>query len=207
MSSVTCKFHLTFRREQGRFTSVKLFNSPFRADSFRQHLRLVHPTRWKQFETQKSDVKRQLFFDFEVPYAENIESHMGSSDPGLFLKVSSAVIELLKTLYIEESSSENLPPFVTLVNGYHHLVSIRRKKVFRVLIEQVSHDLSFREVKLTLQNLRQNCGLSFLDLVTEKRVSQFIQPLCLLSLCHLHRREIPAVFVRFSGSATLSGVL
>lgn len=182
VSSVSCRFCLTFGREKGRRSTTHVFSSPYRTDNFRQHLRLSHHEKWTEFEQKASGEERQAFFDVEVPYNETIESHFSSGDPGLFVKIKSSIIDLMLKHYVEDETQRTLPPFVKQVDEDYHLVSIRAERVFKVVIEQISHGLSFREVVLTLRNLRTNCGLGFLNSVTEQNVSHYVKSLAILNL-------------------------
>lgn len=62
------------------------------------------------------------------------------------------------------------------------MVSIKNKHVFGIVVEQVLYGLSFRNVTLTLRNLRLSCGLGFLSSVNEQSVAHYVQTLCLLNI-------------------------
>jgi hypothetical protein len=191
--SVSCRFCVVFGREHSSKaksgqrpppSTIKRFKHPWRTDTFSQHLRLQHESKWHEYQQIRKE-DQEKFFETDVPYVNQIIAHVETSEQ-MFFWVSSSIVEdiiaglLLDVDDIDHSTDKTLSIFKRVdgedapADGAYQIV-IKKKNAFSLIIRYVSAGLSFRQAQTVLQQTCNTTGLRNLAGVSEQNVREYVR--------------------------------
>jgi hypothetical protein len=232
--SLSCLFCSHFGRETAEsgkeevarnpLSTVKYFQSPWRAAIFAQHLKRQHSKTWSKHQryresnkTPDSEGTTLEFFEVGscVPFASTIKSHLDIGGKLNFCIDEKIVTNIIDELLFDPATTdERIDAAMSIFKqnegdeGENQAgafqVTIGKTMAFELITSYVAAGLSFRQACKVMQETHQRTGISKLSGVRERDVAKYIRAIAAINLQKmsslLQSNECLAFSIAFDGT-------
>ena len=194
ISTVECRFCITFGREEGsgskrkETTNTKFFDYPFYPHQYKTHLNTQHAESWSAYQ-KLANAEKQNYFSV-TPFAATLQSHYVSDCGELSFRIDKAIVDIIigEMLLLEDHDDDapitfntrSLAYFQKLFAGMQepspvYGVLVKRPTQFNMTFKYVSQGLSFRQTVNTMIIAKELLGNTVIRSMNEGIVSQYVR--------------------------------
>jgi hypothetical protein len=198
VESVVCRFCLAFKREEcddddddddnasarkrKRTSNIKYFSS-FRADNYKKHLTLQHPTKWSEYQALNHDATSiSDFFATDIPFVNTLDAHFDiekSISHVIDAKIVNTIIgDMLFDAEDEDdllSKKQALAMFKRNVDSDSYKVEIKNARRFRLICGFIACGSTIRLCSRLLQTTKEETNLAYLGGASEMKIRQHVR--------------------------------
>jgi hypothetical protein len=198
-----CIFCVHFGREEKlgatrqRTKSVKFFTAPFRADNYKQHHTMQHPSQWEQYQ-RLSDDDKTSFFENVRPAKETLHHYFSGAQVTLTFLINGPIVDVIigemlwDTEDIDgETHSRMMGAFEDFVDVTENLPKgegsdryrfvIRNPVQLHLSIDYISVGCSFQQTARLLHSTKERTGLAAIG-CTYATVAKYERFICAIDL-------------------------